>query len=41
MTSAKKRLHALSQQLVQGIPDAGNFEDIPRIRKVAPESVGQ
>ena len=41
MSSAKTRLEALSQQLVEGIPDAGTFEDIPRIRKVAPESVGQ
>ncbi|KAL1987449.1 hypothetical protein VTN96DRAFT_3831 [Rasamsonia emersonii] len=41
MTSAaKQRLQALSQQLVEGIPDAGTFEDIPRIRQVAPDSVG-
>ncbi|CRG86595.1 Granaticin polyketide synthase putative ketoacyl reductase 1 [Talaromyces islandicus] len=38
--SAKRRLQALSQQLVEGIPDAGTFEDIPRIRTVAPDSVG-
>ncbi|KAI1950490.1 hypothetical protein LOZ57_002049 [Ophidiomyces ophidiicola] len=37
---AKRRLGALSQQLVEGIPDAGAFEDIPRIREVAPDSVG-
>ncbi|KAL1992399.1 hypothetical protein VTN49DRAFT_4431 [Thermomyces lanuginosus] len=41
MTSAaKRRLQALSQQLVEGIPDAGTFEDIPRIRQVASDSVG-
>ncbi|KAL1969171.1 hypothetical protein VTN77DRAFT_425 [Rasamsonia byssochlamydoides] len=41
MTSAaKQRLQALSQQLVEGIPDAGTFEDIPRVRQVAPDSVG-
>lgn len=38
--SAKQRLQALSQQLTEGIPDAGTFEDIPRIRQVAPDSVG-
>jgi hypothetical protein len=38
--AAKKRLQALSQQLVEGIPDAGTFEDIPRIRHVAGDSVG-
>ncbi|PKX95226.1 SDR family NAD(P)-dependent oxidoreductase [Aspergillus novofumigatus IBT 16806] len=37
---AKRRLQAVSQQLVEGIPDAGKFEDIPRIRTVAPDSVG-
>ncbi|PYI11817.1 3-oxoacyl-reductase [Aspergillus sclerotiicarbonarius CBS 121057] len=37
---AKRRLQALSQQLVEGIPDAGTFEDIPRIRQVASDSVG-
>ncbi|RAK97515.1 SDR family NAD(P)-dependent oxidoreductase [Aspergillus ibericus CBS 121593] len=37
---AKRRLEALSQQLVEGIPDAGTFENIPRIRQVAPDSVG-
>ncbi|EAW16342.1 SDR family NAD(P)-dependent oxidoreductase [Aspergillus fischeri NRRL 181] len=37
---AKRRLQAVSQQLVEGIPDAGKFEDIPRIRSVAPDSVG-
>ncbi|PWY89811.1 dehydrogenase with different specificitie [Aspergillus heteromorphus CBS 117.55] len=38
--TAKRRLQAVSQQLVEGIPDAGKFEDIPRIRHVAPDSVG-
>ncbi|RAL17034.1 SDR family NAD(P)-dependent oxidoreductase [Aspergillus homomorphus CBS 101889] len=38
--NAKRRLQALSQQLVEGIPDAGTFEDIPRIRTIAPDSVG-
>jgi len=38
--SAKQRLQALSQQLAEGIPDAGTFEDIPRIRQVAPDSAG-
>ncbi|KAH1494297.1 hypothetical protein LV164_001456 [Aspergillus fumigatus] len=37
---AKRRLQAVSQQLVEGIPDAGRFEDIPRVRTVAPDSVG-
>lgn len=41
MTSvAKRRLQAMSQQLVEGIPDAGMFENIPRIREVAQDSVG-
>ncbi|RHZ47602.1 SDR family NAD(P)-dependent oxidoreductase [Aspergillus thermomutatus] len=37
---AKRRLQAVSQQLVEGIPDAGKFEDIPRIRTIASDSVG-
>ncbi|KAL2822966.1 hypothetical protein BJX63DRAFT_2706 [Aspergillus granulosus] len=37
---ARQRLQALSQQLVEGIPDAGTFEDIPKIRQVAGDSVG-
>ncbi|EEH18338.2 hypothetical protein PABG_00901 [Paracoccidioides brasiliensis Pb03] len=42
MTSvAKQRLQAVSKQLIEGIPDAGTFENIPRIREVAPDSVGQ
>lgn len=35
---AKKRLQALSQQLVEGIPSEGQFEDIPRIRRIAGDS---
>ncbi|KAL4907155.1 hypothetical protein BDW74DRAFT_148675 [Aspergillus multicolor] len=38
--TARQRLKALSQQLVEGIPDAGTFEDIPKIRQVAGDSVG-
>ncbi|GES62131.1 3-oxoacyl-reductase [Aspergillus terreus] len=37
---AKRRLQAISQQLVEGIPDAGKFEDIPKIRRVAGDSAG-
>ncbi|KAL4925120.1 SDR family NAD(P)-dependent oxidoreductase [Aspergillus undulatus] len=39
--NARQRLQALSQQLVEGIPSAGTFENIPRIRHVAGDSVGQ
>jgi hypothetical protein len=38
--AAKQRLQALSQQLAEGIPTEGSFEDIPRIRHVAGDSVG-
>ncbi|PLB44455.1 dehydrogenase with different specificitie [Aspergillus steynii IBT 23096] len=38
--AAKQRLQALSQQLVEGIPDAGSFEGMPKIRQVAGDSVG-
>jgi hypothetical protein len=37
---AKQRLQALSQQLAEGIPSEGTFEDIPRIRHVAGDSTG-
>ena len=37
---AKQRLQALSKQLVEGIPDEGTFEDLPKIRHVAADSVG-
>ncbi|KAF4763870.1 hypothetical protein N7455_009418 [Penicillium solitum] len=38
--AAKQRLQALSKQLVEGIPSEGTFEDIPKIRHVAPDSAG-
>ncbi|KAA8651323.1 hypothetical protein EYZ11_012588 [Aspergillus tanneri] len=38
--AAKHRLEAISKQLVEGIPDAGTFEEIPKIRQVAGDSVG-
>lgn len=42
MTAApKRRLSALSKQLVQGIPSEGTFETIPKIRHVAGPSAGQ
>ncbi|KAJ5178638.1 Glucose/ribitol dehydrogenase [Penicillium coprophilum] len=37
---AKQRLQALSKQLVEGIRSEGKFEDIPKIRHVAPDSAG-
>jgi hypothetical protein len=37
---AKRRLEALSEQLVAPIPDQGNFENIPKLKKVAPDSNG-
>jgi len=41
MTSvAKRRLAALSQQLVDPIPDQGQFENIPVLKKIAPDSNG-
>ncbi|KAE8147995.1 hypothetical protein BDV25DRAFT_159217 [Aspergillus avenaceus] len=40
MSGPTKRPQALSQQLVEGIPDAGTFEGIPKIRQVAQDSVG-
>lgn len=39
-SSAKRRLAALSEQLVQPIGDQGSFEDIARLKKIAPDSVG-
>ncbi|KAK5059953.1 hypothetical protein LTR84_009836 [Exophiala bonariae] len=42
MTAApKRRLAALSEQLANGIPSKGEFENVPRIRTVAQPSVGQ
>jgi hypothetical protein len=39
MTSLPKRpQQALSKILVEGFPDPGKFEDIPKVRKVAAES---
>lgn len=38
---AKQQLPGLSKEIVEGIPNAGTFEDIPRIRKVAGPSAGQ
>jgi len=39
-SSAKRRLAALSEQLVSPIPDQGTFEDIPVLKKIAPDSTG-
>jgi hypothetical protein len=40
MAGAEKprQQQALSKVLVEGFPDAGTFEGIPRVRKIAPES---
>jgi hypothetical protein len=38
--SAKRRLAALSEQLVSPIPDQGQFEDLPVLKKIAPDSTG-
>lgn len=41
MTSAaRRRLAALSEQLVNPIGDQGTFEDIPILKKIAPDSTG-
>lgn len=41
MTSvAKRRLEALSEQLVAPIGDQGQFENIPVLKKIAPPSNG-
>ena len=37
---AKRRLAALSEQLVAPIGDQGNFENIPILKKIAPDSNG-
>lgn len=39
--AAKRRLQALSEQLVAPVPDQGSFEDIPKLKKIAPSSTGQ
>ena len=38
--TAKRRLAALSEQLVAPIGDQGKFEDIPILKKIAPDSNG-
>lgn len=41
MTSAPKRAQpVLSQILTEGFPDAGTFEDIPKVRKIAGPATG-
>lgn len=37
---AKRRLEALSEQLVAPIGDQGTFESIPKLKKIAGDSVG-
>lgn len=37
---AKRRLEALSEQLVAPIGDQGKFENIPKLKKIAPDSNG-
>lgn len=37
---AKRRLAALSEQLVAPIPDQGTFEGLPVLKKIAPDSNG-
>jgi hypothetical protein len=39
-SAAKRRLAALSEQLVSPIGDQGNFENIPVLKKIAPDSNG-
>ncbi|KUJ23039.1 NAD(P)-binding protein [Mollisia scopiformis] len=39
-SSAKRRLAALSEQLVNPIADQGKFEDIPVLKRIAPASNG-
>jgi len=39
-SSAKRRLAALSEQLVAPIGDQGKFEDIPILKKLAADSNG-
>ncbi|TAQ85701.1 hypothetical protein B7494_g5972 [Chlorociboria aeruginascens] len=38
--TTKRRLQALSEQLVNPIGDQGKFEDIPVLKKIAPDSTG-
>jgi len=37
---AKRRLQALSEQLVAPIGDQGMFENIPKLKKIAGDSAG-
>lgn len=37
---ARRRLQALSEQLVAPIGDQGQFENIPKLKKIAPDSAG-
>jgi hypothetical protein len=37
---AKRRLQALSEQLVAPIGDQGVFENIPKLKKIAGDSTG-
>jgi hypothetical protein len=37
---AKRRLQAFSEQLVAPIGDQGNFESIPKLKKIGPDSAG-
>lgn len=37
---AKRRLQSLSEQLVAPISDQGMFEDLPKLKKIAPDSTG-
>jgi NAD(P)-dependent dehydrogenase (short-subunit alcohol dehydrogenase family) len=39
-SSAKRRLAALSEQLVAPLGDQGSFEGIPILKKIAPDSTG-
>ncbi len=42
MSSApKQRLQQLSQHLQPPLPDPGTFEDIPKLQRIADDSVGQ
>lgn len=36
--TAKRRLAALSEQLVAPVPDQGSFEEIPKLKKIAGDS---
>ncbi|CAG8973823.1 hypothetical protein HYALB_00005568 [Hymenoscyphus albidus] len=38
--AAKRRLEALSEQLVAPVPDQGTFEGLPVLKKIAPDSNG-